>query len=81
LASSFAKRALSYERRFGVIPTFAAKLASVREELGRVERQFRASYREAFGRWRMRVADVVFPWGTWGAVVVHGARAEEPPGT
>ncbi len=73
LASSFAQRARAYEERFGVIPTFAAKLRAVREALRRVARSFRRQYRQAFERWRRGERDVAFPVGTWGMVVVHGA--------
>jgi REP element-mobilizing transposase RayT len=75
-AQSFAQRARSYERRFGVIPTFAAKARSVREELGRVERYFRAAYRRALGDWRAGRRTVLFPVGTWGMVVTHAAAVE-----
>jgi REP element-mobilizing transposase RayT len=75
LAGSFIRRARTYEARFGVIPTFAAKARSVREELGRVETYFRKRYREAFKEWRVGVRDVVFPVGTWWMAVVHGAVA------
>jgi putative transposase len=75
LAASFIERARSYEQRFGVIPTFAAKARSAREELGRVERYFRAWYRRALEQWRGGQREVVFPTGTWGMVVWHGALA------
>jgi hypothetical protein len=75
LAASFIQRARSYEQRFGVIPTFAAKARCVREELGRVERYFRAGYRRALEQWRGGQREVVFPIGTWGMVVWHGALA------
>ena len=69
---SFIQRARSYEARFGVIPTFAAKARSVRDTLRRVERYFRARYRKALEQWRngMREAEFLVP-GTWGMVVVH----------
>jgi hypothetical protein len=73
LAASFIQRARSYEQRFGVIPTFAAKARSVREELGRVERYFRTGYRRALEQWRRGQREIVFPIGTWGMVVWHGA--------
>ena len=72
LAVSFIQRARSYEARFGVIPTFAAKARSVRDTLRRVERYFRARYRKALEQWRDGVREVEFPPGTWGMVVVHG---------
>ena len=73
LATSFVQRAQTYEARFGVIPTFAAKARSVREELGRVEAYFRKRYRMAFEQWREGARDVLFPVGTWWMTVVHGA--------
>jgi REP element-mobilizing transposase RayT len=76
VAQSFAQRAGSYEQRFGVIPSFAAKARSVREELGRVERYFRKAYRSALEIWRTGRRGVVFPRGTWGMVVLHGARTD-----
>ena len=73
LAASFAQRARTYEVRFGVIPTFAAKLRAVRESLRRVERAFRWHYRRAFERWQQGERAVRFPAGTWGMVATHGA--------
>ena len=74
LGISFIERgARTYESRFGVIPTFAAKAQSVREELGRVEAYFRKRYRVAFKQWREGVRGVHFPVGTWWMTVVHGA--------
>jgi putative transposase len=80
LAQSFVRRAQSYEQRFGVIPRFAAKARSVREELGRVERYFRKAYRSALVQWRAGQRHVAFPVGTWGMVVGHGALAETQSG-
>jgi REP element-mobilizing transposase RayT len=80
LAASFAQRAQTYESRFGVIPTFAAKAWSVRVELARIERYFRKQYREALKLWREGVRLAVFPIGTWWMVVVHGAVAESEGG-
>jgi REP element-mobilizing transposase RayT len=78
LAVSFIQRARTYEERFGVIPTFAAKAQSVRDALGRVERYFRSRYRKALAQWRAGVRDVAFPAGTWWMVVVHGAVVVRP---
>ena len=75
MALSFVERARSHELRFGVVPTFAARAAAVREGLRRVERAFRANYRRVFERWRQGEREEVFPNGTWGMVVVHGALA------
>jgi REP element-mobilizing transposase RayT len=71
LAVSFIERARSFEARFGVIPTFAAKASSVRDSLRRVERYFRSRYRKALEQWRSGARDVAFPPGTWGMVVLH----------
>jgi REP element-mobilizing transposase RayT len=77
VASSFAQRARAYEARFGVIPTFAAKSEAVRERLGRIERYFRVRYRRALARWRSGPRDdALFPLGTWGMAVFHGARVD-----
>jgi REP element-mobilizing transposase RayT len=78
LATSFIDRARSYETRFGVIPTFAAKARAVREGLRRVERHFRARYREALEQWRDGWRDVTFPVGTWGMAVWHSAVVDGP---
>jgi hypothetical protein len=78
-AVGFIQRARSYEVRFGVIPTFAAKARPVRQALRRVERYFRERYRLALEKWRGGWRDVVFPAGTWGMVVLHGAAATSFP--
>jgi hypothetical protein len=78
LAASFVQRARSYEQRFGVVRTFSAKARSVREELGRVERYFRARYRRALEQWRRGQREALFPIGTWAMVVWHGALAGQP---
>ena len=74
-AVSFGQRGQSYERRFGRVPTFAARAVHVREELRRIEREFRRRYRGAFERWRGGARDEVFPEGTWAMVVVHAAAS------
>jgi hypothetical protein len=78
LGASFAQRARAYEERRGGIPTFAARLRSVRERLRRVERAFRTSYRAALALWRSGQRAVKFPHGTWGRVVFHSATVGEP---
>jgi REP element-mobilizing transposase RayT len=78
LASSFVQRALSYERRFGILPTFAAKVRTVRDRLRKVERHFRTRYRAALEQWRGGTRDVVFPFGTWGMRVLHCAAVDAP---
>jgi putative transposase len=70
---SFARRARSYEERRGMIPTFAAKVGSVRALLQGIERDFRRRYREALVCWRGGTRDVAFPFGTWGMMVHHAA--------
>jgi hypothetical protein len=76
LAVSFVQKAQSYETRFGVIPTFAAKAWSVRVELARIERAFRKRYREALQLWREGLRQTIFPSGTWWMVVVHRSVVE-----
>jgi putative transposase len=79
LSSSLAQHARSSETRFDVVPTFAARVSSVRERLRRIEQQFRVRYRVALERWRSGWRDVVFPRGTWGMAVFHGAQVEVDP--
>ena len=76
LGASFAQRARSYEAKFGLIPTFAARVRSVRDALRRVERHFRARYRAARERWGSGRRDVPFPYGTWGLAIFHAAEVE-----
>jgi putative transposase len=73
LATSFARRARLYEEKRGLLPTFAARVKSVRDQLRRIERGFRTGYRRALAEWRKGVRDTVFPFGTWGMSVVHAA--------
>jgi REP element-mobilizing transposase RayT len=73
IACSFVRRALSYEQRFGVLPTFAAKVDVVRDRLRKIERHFRTRYRAALEQWRGGMRGVVFPFGTWGMRVLHRA--------
>jgi hypothetical protein len=40
--------------------------------------QFRAEYREALERWRQGKRRVLFPYGTWAMVKLHGARVRAP---
>ncbi len=75
-AASFVQRAQSYEEKRGIIPTFAAKVRSVRERLRRVEQHFRRRYRAALARWRGGDREVEFPCGTWGMRTVHAASVE-----
>ena len=75
-AASFIQRAQSYEEKRGVIPTFAARLRTVRERLRRLEQHFRRRYRVALAAWRAGLREVEFPMGTWGMRVLHGAVVE-----
>jgi putative transposase len=77
---SVERRATSYEERFGTTPTFAARVRSVRDRLGRVEQHFREQYRAALELWRSGKRDTQFPFGTWGMVVGHGALVAAPLG-
>src|SRR5260370_31660402 len=76
LAKPFIERARSYETRFGVIPTFAAKARAVRDGLRRVERHFRARYRQALQQWRDGWREVTFPVATWAMAVWHSVVVE-----
>jgi putative transposase len=78
LSASLDQRATSYEGRRGAIPTFAARASSVRDELRRLESNFRQRYRHALERWRDGARDVSFPFGTWGMKVFHAAVVEVP---
>jgi phage shock protein A len=73
LAASFVTRATSFEEKRGGIPTFAARLEAVREQLRRVERHFRARYRSALELWRLGQRGAVFPFGTWWMRLAHAA--------
>jgi hypothetical protein len=78
LASSFIRHAQSYESRFGVIPTFAARARSVRDLLRCAERYFRARYRSALQQWRAGLREEArFPAGTWSMLVFHGALVDD----
>jgi REP element-mobilizing transposase RayT len=76
LATSIFARALSSEPRRGVVPTFAARLRSVRDEIRAVERRFRARYRAALDLWRAGLRTVAFPHGTWLRRIEHGVIVE-----
>ena len=78
MGASFIQRARSYEEKRGMIPTFAARVASVRQRLRRMEQDFRRRYRVALERWRSGVRDVLFPHGTWGMMVFHATPVELP---
>jgi REP element-mobilizing transposase RayT len=78
LATSFARRARSYEERRGVVPTFAAQSKAVRVKLRRLEQRFRAGYRAALADWRKGLRLVAFPHGTWGMRVFHAATVGPP---
>ncbi len=76
MSVSFVRRASSYEDRRGVIPTFAAAVQSVRDQLRQVEQDFRQRYQTARDAWRGGTRDVSFPCGTWWMKVFHGAYVE-----
>jgi hypothetical protein len=71
------QRARGYEKRGGVIPTFAARVKAVRDRLRRAEREFRRAYRVAWERWSAGDRSVAFPAGTWSLRVFHAARIAE----
>jgi putative transposase len=76
LHSSFARSATSNEVKRGLVPAFAARLESVRDRLREVERGFRAAYRLPYRDWRKGMRDAVFPFGTWGMWMFHGATVD-----
>jgi putative transposase len=78
LATSFARRARSYEEKRGVVPTFAARSRDVRVRLRRLEQMFRAGYRAALADWRKGLRHVEFPHGTWAMRVFHAATVGPP---
>jgi putative transposase len=78
LATSFARRARSYEEKRGIMPTFAARSNDVRVRLRRLEQMFRAGYRAALTDWRNGLRHVAFPHGTWGMRVFHAASVGPP---
>jgi REP element-mobilizing transposase RayT len=74
LATSFAKRARSYEKKRRLVPVIAAQSAEVRKRLLAERREFLRAYYEALARWRRGEREVEFPWGTWWMRVFHGAK-------
>ncbi len=71
LATSFVRRARSFERRRQIIPRVAARSMFIRQRLLAAQREFRRAYHAAMERWRQGVRDVVFPEGTWWMRVFH----------
>ncbi len=76
LSASFIRRASSYEDKRGVVPTFAARVQSVRDQLRQVEQDFRRRYQAARETWQSGAREVSFPFGTWWMKVFHGAHVE-----
>jgi REP element-mobilizing transposase RayT len=72
LATSFVKRARSYEERRKLIPQIAARSRTLRKRLLEAQREFRRAYFGALELWRRGARDAVFPAGTWWLRVFHG---------
>jgi REP element-mobilizing transposase RayT len=79
LATSFVKRARSYEKKRKLVPQLAAQRAEIMQRLKEERREFLRAYYEALGRWRAGERDVEFPWGTWWMRVFHGAKVAAAP--
>ena len=73
LSHSFRKRAESFEPRRGPIPKVRARNRSLLRAMLARYSVFWAEYREALEAWRGGDRSVVFPFGTWGMRLYHGA--------
>ena len=73
LSHSFRKRAESFEPRRGPIPKVRARNRSLLRAMLARYSVFWAGYREALEAWRGGDRSVVFPFGTWGMRLFHGA--------
>jgi REP element-mobilizing transposase RayT len=78
MATSFAKRAKSYESRRKIVPRVAAKSMFLRRRMLTEIRVFRCRYHEAIRQWRTGLREVEFPEGTWWMRVFHGAKVSQP---
>ncbi len=65
MQAGLGQRSTSWERWFTMRPTIAAKLRADRIAAILALRSFRASYREAWRRWRGGEREVTFPVGSW----------------
>ena len=78
LATSFAKRAKSFEQRRQIVPRIAAKSMFLRQRLLEAHREFRRGYYAALEKWRAGLRSVEFPDGTWWMRVFHAAAVAAP---
>lgn len=72
LATSFVRRARSFERKRQMVPRIAARSMFVRQRLLASQREFRRAYHAAVDAWREGRREIVFPEGTWWMRVFHG---------
>ena len=81
LATSFVKRARSFERRWELVPAITARRADVKARWLAARRWFLEAYHLALCAWRVGDRSVRFPEGTWWMRVFHGASTgvAEPP--
>jgi hypothetical protein len=72
LATSFVRRARSFERKRQIVPRVAARSMFIRQKLLAAQREFRRAYHAAVDAWRDGLRDIVFPLGTWWMRLFHG---------
>jgi hypothetical protein len=72
MATSFLRRARSYERKWVAIPKVAANEPQAKTLMLRVRRSFLKAYRSALTRLRQKQREVEFPYGTWMLVRQYG---------
>ena len=73
LSHSFRRRAESFEPRRGPIPNVRARNRPLLRAMLARYSIFWVEYREALEAWRGGVRGAVFPFGTWGMRLFHGA--------
>lgn len=78
LATSFVKRAKSFEKKWQLVPQVAARSFSLRKKLLEAQREFRRAYYAALETWCAGVRSVVFPVGTWWMRVFHDVAVAAP---
>lgn len=69
----------SYEPRFQMSPTLACRDQWKRIELLQESAKWRSEYEGCRRRFKAGEREVEFPSGTWGPVVLYGARVKPPP--
>jgi hypothetical protein len=77
MASSFRRRARSYEPKWLPKPKVAANEPKARTLMLRVRRSFLAAYSSALTRWRQKMRDAEFPYGTWMLARQHAVNVAE----